>query len=180
MSEDATRYPRVAAGFTTVLTKVSADQLSLQTPCDDWNVDALVRHVINTHRRVGSNVGVEPDEYDGDDLMGAWTDVRDQILNALADPELASTTTRGIGGEQPFSSLVAGLLSIDTLCHTWDLARATGQDETLDPEAVAFAHTTLERVGDAIRVPGGFAPALDADTDADAQERFLRFTGRNA
>jgi uncharacterized protein (TIGR03086 family) len=177
--EDAdTRYERVARGFSATLDGVRADQWHDPTPCTDWDVDGLVRHVINTHRRVLGNVRGPAEEYTGDDLAAAWSAVRDDVLTVLADPELAATPTRGIGGEQPFSSLIAGLLSIDTLCHNWDLARATNQHEQLDPEAVSFAHATLEGVGDAIRVPGGFASALECDDDADAQRRFLRFTGR--
>jgi uncharacterized protein (TIGR03086 family) len=82
-------------------------------------------------------------------------------------------------GEQPFESLVGRLLCTDTLIHTWDLARATGQDESLDPGAVAKAIEFLAPIDDAIRRPGGFGPKIDSPPDAGNQTRLLNFTGRS-
>ena len=81
-------------------------------------------------------------------------------------------------GEQPFESLVGRLLCADTLIHTWDLARATGQDDRLDEEAAERALDFLTPIDDAIRGPGGFAPKLKAPPGADARARLLAFTGR--
>jgi uncharacterized protein (TIGR03086 family) len=90
----------------------------------------------------------------------------------------ANTTVGGMFGEQPFESLVARLLCSDTLIHTWDLARATGQDERLDPGAVARSEAFLAPIDEAIRRPGGFAPKIEPPADADEQTRFLNFCGR--
>jgi hypothetical protein len=62
--------------------------------------------------------------------------------------------------------------------HTWDLARATSQDEALDPGAVSRADEFLLAVDEAIRVPGGFATKVTPLPDADDQTRFLDFCGR--
>src|SRR5215203_670981 len=40
-----------------------------------------------------------------------------------------------LGFEWPVSQAVAGTF-MDVLIHTWDVARATGQDEKLDPDLV--------------------------------------------
>lgn len=80
----------------------------------------------------------------------------DNPYPAVASPELANTPVRARSMEQSFAIVVSGLLTIDTLCHTWDLARAVGADETLDDAAVARAHGALRALGDLIRVPGGF------------------------
>lgn len=79
--------------------------------------------------------------------------------------------------EQPFSSLV-GLLCADTLIHTWDLARATGQDERLDAAAVADALGFLTPIDDAIRRPGGFGSKIEPPPGADEQTTFINFAGR--
>jgi uncharacterized protein (TIGR03086 family) len=81
-------------------------------------------------------------------------------------------------GEQTFESLVGRLLCTDTLVHSWDLARATGQDEQLDPAAVAASAELLTPIDEAIRRPGGFAPKIDPPGDADEQTQFLCFCGR--
>ena len=84
----------------------------------------------------------------------------------------------GVFGEQPFESLVGRLLCTDTLIHTWDLARATGQDDRLDERAVEKALEFLTPIDEAIRRPGGFAPKLSPPPGADVQARLIAFAGR--
>ncbi|MDA8275893.1 MAG: hypothetical protein M0029_11020 [Actinomycetota bacterium] len=111
-------------------------------------------------------------------VTACWRSARTDLLAALADPVQAKTTVSGMFGEQTFESLVGRLLCADTLVHTWDLARATGQDEQLDAGAVAAAHTFLGTIDDAIRRTGGLAPKLEVPGDADPQTAFLAFCGR--
>ena len=181
MNETPPLYVRVASRFTEVLGGVTDDQWALPTPCSEWTVRDLVVHVVETQRRVHAMSGAvaEGDEAPvGDDLVAEWTAASNEVQRAIADPDVASVMVGGRMGDQRFDSLVGGLLSIDTLCHTWDLARATGQNETLDVDAVASAHEKLRAVDAAIRVPGGFKEALEPPPDADAQTTFLCFTGR--
>ena len=173
-------YPVVADGFARALSSVTASQWALATPCDEWDVGQLVRHVIATHRRVYSLLdgSTSIDASAHADLVQEWANATMAIRDALASPELANTPVRARNGEQPFGTLVSGLLTIDTLCHTWDLARAVGADETLDATAVAKAHSVLSAVGDLIRARGGFAAAIESAPTADPQTRFLNFAGR--
>jgi uncharacterized protein (TIGR03086 family) len=174
------RYRSVAAGFSARLAGVGADQWSLPTPCTDWTVLDLAAHVIGTHRGVLCSLeGGKPDEVDKEsDLTPQWQRASQAIADALADKTKATTTVGGMFGEQPFESLVGRLLCSDTLVHSWDLARATGQDEVLDPVAVVACHEFLAPIDDAIRRPGGFAPKIEPPSDADEQTRLLCFCGR--
>lgn len=180
MSETSERYHRVADAFGARLAAIGADQWEIPTPCSDWKVRDLVVHVIATHRRVVASVDgstvmeVDPEE----DLEAQWAGATGAVRAALSDPAVASKTVAGMFGEQPFESLISRLLCTDTLFHTWDLARATGQDESLDAEAVAKAMEFLEPLDEAIRRPGGFAPKIDPPPGADAQTRLLCFGGR--
>ena len=180
MSEVSERYGRVADGFGARLGKVTTEQWQSSTPCAEWTVRELVAHVIGTHRRVLAALdGSSPEEVDGPaDLAAEWSSASEAVGSALADPGRASRTVSGMFGEQPFESLVSRLLCADTLFHTWDLARATGQDETLDDAAVAKAMEFLEPLDEAIRRPGGFAPKIAPPATADAQTRLLCFGGR--
>ncbi|MCL5445469.1 MAG: TIGR03086 family metal-binding protein [Actinobacteria bacterium] len=180
MSETKERYERVAKGFDDRLARVGANQWSLRTPCEEWDVRALVSHVIATHWRVVAAVtGQDPPKLDAEeDLIAQWAAATDAVVASLDDPERSQKVVSGMFGTQPFESLVSRLLCADTLFHTWDLARATGQDETLDPDAVAKAMEFLEPLDDAIRKPGGFSEKIDAPSGADAQTRLLNFGGR--
>ena len=180
MSEVSDRYTRIADGFENRLSNVAGGQWSAATPCTDWDVRGLVVHVVSTHHRVVAGVSdSEPPEVDpSGDLLGQWSEARNTVQSALEDPERASLTVSGMFGEQPFESLVGRLLCADTLFHTWDLARATGQDEKLDDEAVNKAMEFLNPIDDAIRRPGGFSSKIEPATGADDQSKLLNFGGR--
>jgi len=176
----AERYRRVADGFGARLAGVASDGWQKPTPCTDWDVTALVTHVLTTQARVAGQAGGEVAEIAPDaDLLAEWERVRTAIAERLADPEVAATRVGGMFGEQSFASLVGRLLCADTLFHTWDLARATGQDEHLDEEACAAALSFLEPLDEAIRRPGGFAPKRPSPPGADIQRRLLDFGGRD-
>src|ERR1700733_12782679 len=134
MSEVGERYSTVAEGFTVRLNGVTPEAWSEGTPCPDWSVRDLVVHVISTHRRVMARVNeTEPDDLEpGVDLVPEWSAATRAVRVALGDESLSSKRMGGMCGEQTFESLVGRLVCADTVNHTWDLARATGQDETLD------------------------------------------------
>jgi uncharacterized protein (TIGR03086 family) len=180
MSQDAERYERVARGFTARVSEVQADQWDNPTPCAEWTVRDLVSHVVDTNRHVLSKLdGSEPAPADAaGDLVAQWTAVSGDVLAAAQDPERGPKVVMGFTHEAPFESLVGGLACSDTIIHTWDLARATGQDEQLDQDAIAHSQALLEGFGEGIRRPGAFGAALPTSPDADDQTRFLHFTGR--
>jgi uncharacterized protein (TIGR03086 family) len=171
-------YTRVAHGFSQVLDKV--DDWSARTPCDEWDARDLVAHVVDTHRRVLARLdGSESTALDADAEPGpAWSAVRTDLEEALRTKG-SQPVPAFFGGEAPFAELVDTLLCADTLLHTWDLARATGQDDTLDLTAVAKAHAFLHPLGDAMRAPGGFGPEVAVTTEASAQDQLVAFAGRN-
>jgi uncharacterized protein (TIGR03086 family) len=180
VSEVSDRYGTIAEGFDARVRGVGADRWSCLSPCEEWTARDIAVHVINTHRRVRSVLGdvefeeVGPDE----DVAAQWTVGSEAIMAALDDDALASKIVSGMFGEQSFDSLVGRLLCADTLIHTWDLARATGQDDRLDEEAVVKALKFLTPIDEAIRRPGGFGPRIEAPEGADAQAMLLAFAGR--
>ena len=180
MATSESTYLRVANGFGHTLSTVQEDQWENRTPCDEWNASELVAHVVATHQRVYSIVvpsGIV--EFDGDATpLEQWNVVTAALRQSLNDLVLANTSVQTRAGEQPFSALVEGLVMIDTLCHTWDLARSIHANESLDEAAVAIAYDKLTAMGAAIRIPGGFKDLVEPLPNADAQARFLNFTGR--
>jgi uncharacterized protein (TIGR03086 family) len=179
MSEDADRYARVSRGFTARLQGVASDQWTLPTPCEEWTVRDLVVHVIDTQRRVLGLLGAPVTAADPEgDLLAQWNEATAALLDAVSDPARADTEVQAFAGPTSFHELVGGLACSDTVVHTWDLARATGQSEALDAGAVEHCHGVIAGFGQAMRRPGGFGPPLDCPADADAQRKFLLFAGR--
>jgi uncharacterized protein (TIGR03086 family) len=178
-SEVAGRYARVADGFEARLARIPDDAWSAPTPCADWSVRDLVGHVISVHRHViGGMVGDLAAPATDADLMAAWRAATADVRSSLADPERARAPVEGRFAPMPLEDLVGRLLCIDTVVHTWDLARATGQPEPLDAPAVTIAFDGIRPADEAIRAGGGFGPKLEPPPGADEQTRFLCFLGR--
>ncbi|MBS1847522.1 MAG: TIGR03086 family protein [Actinobacteria bacterium] len=174
------RYRPISAAFTERLHGVQADQWSTPVPsCPDWDVTALVTHLIGTHRLILSLVDRNHDAPpEGADLVAAWDLVNADVLDGLEDRDTALEAVQSPFGPTTFEGIVRGLLCGDTLIHTWDLARATDQDATLDPEACAEQFQVMEPMDDKIRVPGFFGDKIPSGPDDDAQTRLLLFVGR--
>lgn len=176
------RYREIADGFGRRLDGVRSGQWDAPSPCVGWTAQDVVVHVVETHRRVLAALDgspLRPVGPDGD-LAAEWAGVRAEVEAALDDPSTASTTVGAPFSPQPFASLVGGLLAADTLVHTWDLARATGQDDQLPEDAIAEALAFLTPLDNAIRRPGGFAAKIEPVVGADLQTCFLNFCGREA
>ena len=98
---------------------------------------------------------------------------------ALDDPATAGQGFEGFAGPTTLEQSVDGFLSVDLVVHGWDLARATGQDERMDPDDVERVHAAMALMGDKLRTPGAFGPEVEPPPDADAQTRLLCFLGRS-
>ncbi|MGW5679770.1 TIGR03086 family protein [Streptomyces sp. NPDC003860] len=138
--------------------------------------------MVPNHRRAVA--GLDGSGHSGpgrdEDLSLAWSAASEEIKAALRDPVKARALLGEEFGCLPFEEFVRRMACADTLIHGWDLARATGQDEVLDPEAVAVAVATeilLPEDRD-IRMPGAFGVKVSPVADADAQTRLLNFLGR--
>ncbi|MGH7867803.1 MAG: TIGR03086 family metal-binding protein [Candidatus Dormibacteraceae bacterium] len=180
MSEIAERYARIADAFTARLEDCPSESWGNPSPCEEWTAHDVAKHVVATHRTVLARLtgtdSIPPASEE--DLLKSWRIESEAVRVALVDPEKASVVVKGMLGDHSFEQLVSRLLCADTLVHTWDLARATGQDERLDPAGMAVAQEFLEPLDEAIRRPGGFGPKLEPPEGADAQTQFLCFVGR--
>jgi uncharacterized protein (TIGR03086 family) len=181
MSEVSDRYRTIADAFTVRVEGVRPDQWDAQTPCSEWNARDLLDHVVGVHRMaLAALAGTDPAPTSpDDDLVALWRAGSEAVRRAVSDPATAATlTSAGPFGEQPFEQIVGTLVCTDTLIHVWDLARATSQDERLDPTAVSRSMEFLAPMDEGMRRPGGFAAKITPRPGADDQTRLLNFCGR--
>jgi len=75
-------------------------------------------------------------------------------------------------------SAIDHLMVGDIVIHTWDLARATGLDETMDPDLVPQMLAGMEPMDEMLRQSGHYGPRVEVPADADVATRLLAFTGR--
>jgi uncharacterized protein (TIGR03086 family) len=179
MSEIADRYRTNAAAFSDKVAAVPADQWDVPTPCPEWTARELVQHVVDTQGMFLGFIGEDaPDAPSvGDDPEAAIRTATGAVQAAL-DDERATQEFEGFFGTSTFEAAVDRFLATDLTVHGWDLARATGQDETIRSEEIPRVRSVAESFGDAIRSPGAFGPAVDAPEGADDQARLLAFLGR--
>lgn len=180
MSDITDRYRRLSDAFAAKLAAVPPDGWSRPTPCEGWTVRELVAHVIDSQGLFLGLVGHELGDLPSvdDDPVAAWDAARAKVQAHLDDPELAAAEYEGMFGRLTFAQGVDRFLSADLVVHGWDLARAVGLDETIDPEEVERGLRDFPEMGDAMRQPGGFGPAIEPVPGADPQTRLLNFLGR--
>jgi uncharacterized protein (TIGR03086 family) len=182
MSEISQRYRNVAAAFSERAAAVPDGAWDNAAPCDGWVARDVVRHLvdwmpgfISARASLAFPAGPSVD----DQPVRAWSIVSDSIQAALDDPAIATREYDAPEGRSTLEHDVDGYFIGDILLHTWDLARATGQDERLDPDEV---HRQLEAMApyeDAMRKSGHYGPRVEVPADADEQTRLIAFVGRD-
>ena len=81
-------------------------------------------------------------------------------------------------GDVPLDQAIDRFYTSDVFLHTWDLARATGQDERLDPARCAQMLEGMLPMDDMLRASGQYGPRVEVPEDADVQTRLMAFIGR--
>jgi uncharacterized protein (TIGR03086 family) len=181
VSEISERYRRNADRFAELVAGVPSDRWSSPSPCDDWTARDVVRHVVETQGLflglVGDTLGDVPSV--DDDPAAAWDAARAVVQARLDDPARAGTEFDGALGRTSFEASVDRFLSSDLVMHGWDLARATGQDDAIDPaEAERVLADAQSFPPEAFRSPMVAGPEVPVPADADLQTRVLAFYGR--
>ena len=177
-------FDRAAAAATTVVNGIADDQLTLPTPCADWNVRAVLNHLVIGSLMVEAIVAgrAHPDrgaDHLGADPKAAFAAAVAANRETLRTPGLMERTVSTPMGERPGSVLVYMRVA-ELFVHAWDLARATGQDTNLDPElaeVVRSAWTT--QLGDRPRTQLPFEESQPVPDDAAAADRLAAYLGRS-
>jgi uncharacterized protein (TIGR03086 family) len=182
MSEIAARYDRVATQFTARVEAVPPDAWDSPAPCEGWVARDVVRHLVEwvpsffaTYAELPLAAGPPADV----DPLGAWRALDGSLRAALAGPDVATRQFEMRGGHYSIEAAIDMFCTGDLLVHTWDLARAAGLDETLDPGEVHRVFSGMEAYDDALRQSGQYGPRVLVPDDADEQTKLIAFTGRH-
>jgi len=154
------------------------------TPDTDWNVRDLVAHVVEEQQWVPALLGglslteaqaqIDPLR---DDLAGEW-ELYSLAASAAWNETEASASVQlsydTVTAEEYLREQVA-----DVAIHTWDLARAAGADETLDPELVQAVWCVFQPKQAELARTGLYASPVQVSDDAPLQTRLLAVTGRD-
>jgi uncharacterized protein (TIGR03086 family) len=181
-------YRRAAAAFGERVRAVRADQWGLPTPCSEWDVRALVNHLVSESRWApplfaGRTVEEVGDRFDGDllgdDAVAAWDDSAAAAVAAVEAPGAMDRIVHLSFGDFPGRDYAMQLFA-DLLVHGWDLSRAIGADERLDAALVDACAAWFAGVAEGYRSAGVVGPRPATPADADAQTLLLAEFGRTA
>ena len=181
MSEIAERYRKVAGQFTQVAKAVPGDAWDNPSPCEGWVARDVVGHVVEWLPAFffGTwDIDHAPVPPVAEDPVGAWAAVDSAIQSALDNPEVAGRERDTRMGRTTFEQTIDTICTADILIHTWDLARATGGDEALDPDEVHRYVAGMEPIDQLLRDSGHYGPRVAVPDDADEQTRLIAFLGR--
>ncbi len=181
MTEISERYKKVAADFTQRVQSVADSAWDNPAPCEGWVARDVVRHLVDWLPAFFFGTwGIElpPGPSVDEDPAGAWARANGAIQAALDQPEIAGLERDTRMGRATFEDTIDRICTADVLIHTWDLARATGLDETLDPVEVHRFVEGMEPMDELLRQSGQYGPRIEVPADADEQTRLIAFVGR--
>lgn len=180
MSDVIDQFRRLAADFGARIDATPAGAWTAPSPCPEWTARGVVEHVVGGVGGVLASVTDREQEpvTEHTDLAAAWRELTGAMTSALGDPRTAARTIHGPSGEVTLEQAVVQFGTVELLVHSWDLARATGGDERLDPDLVHSAFEMIRPRDAALRNPRAFGPKVAPPAGADEQTEFLCFLGR--
>jgi uncharacterized protein (TIGR03086 family) len=177
----AERHRRIAGTFTD---RVRATKdWDAPSPVAGWAARDVVRHLVEwlpPFVAAGAGVELPGGPSADDDPVAAWRVHCAGVQALLDDPGTPHRTLadRHVG-EVPLDQAIDRFFTSDVFQHTWDLARATGQDDRLDPAFCAALLAEMEPLDALLRSSGQYGPRVPTPTDADVQTRLIAFIGRD-
>lgn len=175
------RYRAVAARFTATVRGTT--DWDAPTPVAEWRARDVVDHLTTWLPGMlggGAPVTFTPVPSAAEDPVAAWEAFDAQVQDLLDDPASAGIEhTDPHTGTAPLPQVIDDYFTVDVFLHTFDLARAGGLDDRLDPGWVARLHDGMTAMEPAIRGSGQFGEQQPVPEDADDQDRLFAFLGRD-
>lgn len=186
-SEMLTLHHTALADTTRLVERAAPGPLDLPTPCDEWDLAALLSHMIGQNRGFAAALG------DGDadialyagpvvtpaGAVAEWAESATALREASARAQPDAVVRLAEFDSRVSATLALGMQLLDTAVHAWDVATAVGTTYRPDDATVAFV---LDSAGAIAARPGGtpgvFEPPLTA-TGSDPWLAALRLLGRD-
>lgn len=205
---DGTEDPRaafaaVADVAASVIEQVTPKQMDRATPCEGYDVDRMLAHLVMVARRVAAAGRGEPpmtwpqEDHlpEAHEYLGLWRQAATEATAAWSSPGVLERATALPWGTFPGANALATYVN-EVIVHTWDLAQAVGCDPKWDPEVLAVADAAIraqlptadreplwaavkEQLPDGYPWEDPFGPAVEVPDDAPALDRLLAWNGRD-
>src|SRR5262245_32939275 len=174
--------------FARVLGAVTPQDWAFPTPCEGWSVQDLVVHVVGGTKMsvvlldggsLDDAFAVVQGDVLGDEPLDTFRTAHAEAVARFRALESLEMIVHHPVGDIP-AAMLLGFRIGDLTLHSWDLARAIGADETLDPVLVQAVWDAVSPLRDTIGQSGVFGdgPSGDVGDDEPLQTRLLDLMGR--
>lgn len=149
-------------------------------PVPGWTARDVVGHLVGWFPAFLASGGITlpagPDV--ADDPALAWrhqTNGVQELIESRGDESF----THPYAGTHTLIDAVSSFYVADIFMHTWDLARATGQDHHLDEDFAASLLEGMRPIEEMLRSSGQYGAPVPVGEDAPAVDRLMGFIGRD-
>lgn len=196
MSQDAMPNPvdlftRASSHAKSVLAGVKQEQLSSATPCSEWTVRDLINHLISGAENARAALTGHPEQIKFGSSDSSYSSENDitrlsagynlrvsEAIEAAAKPGAMEFTMPGPAGDMTSGQFLAATF-MDQLIHSWDLAKASGQNARLDPDLTEMCYQMcVPGMADMGRNMGVVGPAVPVADSASTQDKLMAYMGR--
>jgi uncharacterized protein (TIGR03086 family) len=182
------RLARTGERLNALVGGVAEQQWTDPTPCAEWDVAALVRHLVTGNRLFVGVLAARPvspqvlqeelGPHGPNLLPGDVEGSLAELVEAFGRPEVLGRPVAIPIGTVP-GAVAADIRVVENVVHGWDLAIATGQQPAYDDAdveaALAFSRRAMGAVPEGRRP---FADPVDVAEDAPVLDRLVALLGR--
>jgi uncharacterized protein (TIGR03086 family) len=181
-TEPAAEHRSIAGTFTERVRGAAPQAWDAEAPVPGWTARDVVRHLVDWFPAFladGADLQLPPGPSADDDPVAAWEHHARAVQAVLDDPATPGRSfAHPMLPEMPLDQAISRFYTNDVFMHTWDLARATDQDERLDEDRCRELFEGMQPMDEVLRQSGQYGPKVPVPDDADWQARLLGFIGR--
>ncbi|MGZ0147566.1 TIGR03086 family metal-binding protein [Kribbella sp. WER1] len=163
----------------------SPDDLALPTPCDEYDVNTLLGHLLTVIARInlalqgGDPLTIPMVTTGVDDVPAAWKERRVALDTTLTDDTVLGRICKLPWATLPGAAAIVGYTG-ELTTHSWDLAKATGRLSELDDDLATQVLPLVQQFIPADQRGGHvpFGPVVQVATDASPYDQLAAWQGR--
>lgn len=163
-----------------VIANISDDDLTKPTPCADYDVRALLDHLLHVVVEFQKLAVKQDADFSSTPSYPDWRVQYPAESAKLVEVWGRPGADEGIAGSMNMpAQTVGGLALLDLTIHASDLAKATGQRFEPDAEVLTEVTSLVAQMGPMAQEWKVFKAPVEAPADASAFEELLAATGRD-
>lgn len=187
MKDDLPRlFKKAGEQMDKYIQNISEEDLEKDSIDKDWKVRDLLNHIISEQLWLppllkGKTIAEVGDQFDGDllgsDFKGAWSKAAQEVNEALLKEGALDGVAHLSYGDFPGEKYASDML-FDLIIHSFDVAKSTGQNTSLDEELVNVAWDYASKNAEEWRKAGALGEKIEVSNDASLQDRLIALSGR--